>query len=43
LLQQYLPTTDIAASNDFPSPRSAEGQVLHGIDARRLTARQFAG
>jgi diketogulonate reductase-like aldo/keto reductase len=29
--------------NDFPSPRSREGQVLHGIaDARRVTARQIA-
>jgi diketogulonate reductase-like aldo/keto reductase len=29
--------------NDFPSPRSREGQVLRGIaDARRVTARQIA-
>jgi diketogulonate reductase-like aldo/keto reductase len=29
--------------NDFLSPRSREGQVLHGIaDARRVTARQIA-
>jgi diketogulonate reductase-like aldo/keto reductase len=29
--------------NDFPSPRSREGQVLHRIaDARRVTARQIA-
>jgi diketogulonate reductase-like aldo/keto reductase len=27
--------------NDFPSPRSREGQVLHGIaDVRRVPARQ---
>jgi diketogulonate reductase-like aldo/keto reductase len=34
--------TIIGQGPDFPSPRSREGQGLHGIaDARRVTARQI--